>query len=520
MSSTPLESTNHFLFTAFPVWSHVRSFCTLAARLVREYNSVVVTIILSPDLLGKGQAEVDAELGSEVSESTRRRIRILATFQSKSTDIFSLFQPLAETYPAAYKTLFDGKSISCSVKGTLFDPVPAPRAVILDPLALAQIASTRAISGNNVPIFSWLVGHAATIIRLFGPEKYGGLDDIKAKTEAEAVRRGVSPEEIGDSIITHTEGKILKIPGAPEMYDWEAMPQPPPFKSNMTPILNMQYQGMRQTDGAFLVTAYAFEKESIEALKSWHSEINKEVFVVGPLLPSIGGAVSDTTRGSSETELFLQNAQAKYGEHSVIFISFGTIHWPQNHEYIEEVVEALIEKNIPFIFAYASPIAQLSEELKARLEASGLGLISKWLPQQYILNHPATGWFVTHCGQNSVLEALGGGTPMICWPAGADQPIAAQQIESVLKVGIELIEVRLGEEGMKPLLRNGRKAQGTRKAVGKEFRDVLDLCRSEEGEDLRKNVLAIKAQFSECWGPTGASRREYESFLKKYGVGF
>lgn len=77
---------------------------------------------------------------------------------------------------------------------------------------------------------------------------------------------------------------------------------------------------MRQTDGAFLVTAYAFERESIEALKSWHAEINKEVYVVGPLLPSKDDVIADSSRGSSETKLFLEKAQAEYGEHSVVFV--------------------------------------------------------------------------------------------------------------------------------------------------------------------------------------------------------
>ncbi|PPQ92738.1 hypothetical protein CVT25_015359 [Psilocybe cyanescens] len=501
MPSTVDRNINHLLFTAFPAWS--RSL------------SIFLHLGSTPC-----QGEVDAELGSDVSETTRRRIRILASFQSTSTDVFSLFKPLGETYATAYQTLTEEKPITCVASGTVFDAVPAPRAVIIDPLALAQIASTRAISGSSVPIFSWLTGHAATIIRIFGPEHYGGLDDITAKIEAEAARRGVTTKEIGDSILTHTEGKIIKIPGVPDMYDWEFMPQPQlslPTHSNH--LFNNQ-RGMKQTDGAFLVTAYAFEKQSIEALKSWHAEINKEVYVVGPLLPSRDGLVADTSRGSTETEVFLEKAQAEYGENSVVFISFGTIYWPQRHEYIEEVIETLIEKKFPFIFAYASRIAKLSDELKTRVESSGLGLISKWLPQQYILNHSATGWFITHCGQNSVLEALGAGTPMICWPSRADQPAAAHQIEAILKVGVELIEVRLGEEGMKPLLRNGRKAQGTREAVGKELREVLDLCRGEKGREMRKNVQAIKAQFAECWRTGGTSRQEYDAFWKKYGVGF
>ena len=37
-----------------------------------------------------------------------------------------------DAYHAAYQTLYEAKSVTCSVTGTLFDAVPAPCAVILD----------------------------------------------------------------------------------------------------------------------------------------------------------------------------------------------------------------------------------------------------------------------------------------------------------------------------------------------------------------------------------------------------
>ena len=40
------------------------------------------------------------------------------------------------------------------------------------------------------------------------------------------------------------------------------------------------------------------------------------------------------------------------------------------------------------IFAYASPFASLSEQLAGKIQSSGLGMATKWSPQQYILNHP------------------------------------------------------------------------------------------------------------------------------------
>ena len=40
------------------------------------------------------------------------------------------------------------------------------------------------------------------------------------------------------------------------------------------------------------------------------------------------------------------------------------------------------------ILANPSPIATLSEQLVERIHLSGLGMMTKWSPQQFILNHP------------------------------------------------------------------------------------------------------------------------------------
>jgi hypothetical protein len=87
-------------------------------------------------------------------------------------------------------------------------------------------------------------------------------------------------------------------------------------------------------------------------------------------------------------------------------ISFGTVFWPTGPGYVDEVIEALIEKNIPFvslgtllnepvqadspykIMCSASPFAKISPELSEKIQNSGIGLLKSWCPQQFILNHP------------------------------------------------------------------------------------------------------------------------------------
>ena len=95
-----------------------------------------------------------------------------------------------------------------------------------------------------MPIITFVAAGAGHIIRLFGPEYMGGAGDIGAKIDAEVARTGLSADEIGPKVLVsynastdelsdlispkiyyHTEGKLVRIPGLPEMYDYEFFPQ-------------------------------------------------------------------------------------------------------------------------------------------------------------------------------------------------------------------------------------------------------------------------------------------------------
>ena len=110
-------------------------------------------------------------------------------------------------------------------------------------VAHSELQATRAVSGRSVPIIACVAAGAGAIIRLLGPESIGGRGDIGAKIDAEVARTGLSDDEIGrkvhishhDSgdgvsdlhpkIFYHTEGKLIRIPGLPAMYDHEFFPQ-------------------------------------------------------------------------------------------------------------------------------------------------------------------------------------------------------------------------------------------------------------------------------------------------------
>lgn len=104
----------------------------------------------------------------------------------------------------------------------------------------------------------------------------------------------------------------------------------------------------------------------------------------------------------------------------------------------------------------------------------------------------------------------------VIWPFNADQPAAAAHLSENLKVAFELIEVRTGESGLKPLHRTGRAPKGTREAVGVEMREVIDACRGPKGVELRKNAGDVQAQLLGAWKDDGVATQNLRAFLDKY----
>jgi len=70
-------------------------------------------------------------------------------------------------------------------------------------------------------------------------------------------------------------------------------------------------------------TAEAYEKESLDELRSYFTDdLSKPLYAVGPLLPPNYGsdAVSYLAEGSVDVRAFLDEACAKYGKQSTLFV--------------------------------------------------------------------------------------------------------------------------------------------------------------------------------------------------------
>ena len=71
-----------------------------------------------------------------------------------------------------------------------------------------------------------------------------------------------------------------------------------------------------------MTTSYAYESVSLDAVKQWFSDMQREVHVLGPLLPpGYGTKIQNSEEGTSvDIERFLGEMLVQHGKRSVVFV--------------------------------------------------------------------------------------------------------------------------------------------------------------------------------------------------------
>jgi hypothetical protein len=139
--------------------------------------------------------------------------------------------------------------------------------------------------------------------------------------------------------------------------------------------------------------------------------------------------------------------------------------------------------------------AVLPEGFLERTRGRGL-VVRSWAPQVEVLQHPATGSFVTHCGWNSMLEGVMAGAPMLCWPLYAEQKMNKVFMTQDMGVGVEMEGCQTGFV----------KAE----VVEAKVRLVME---AEEGRQLRVRVAARTKEAAAAMEPGGSSHAAFAQFL-------
>jgi UDP:flavonoid glycosyltransferase YjiC (YdhE family) len=266
------------------------------------------------------------------------------------------------------------------------------------------------------------------------------------------------------------------------------------------------------TGGVLVNTFQSLEIRALQALSDPQcvpGKVLPPIYCVGPL---VGNSARDPRARADERHECLRWLDAQ-PERSVVFLCFGSM-GAFSQEQLKEIATGLDKSGHRFLWVVRRPASSIydpkrfqGQQPKLDLDAvlpegflertRGRGLVVRsWAPQVEVLQHPATGSFVTHCGWNSMLEGVMAGVPMLCWPLYAEQKMNKVFMTQDMGVGVEM-------EGCQT---------GFVKAEVVEAKVRL-VTEAEEGRQLRVRVAARTKEAAAAMEPGGSSHAAFAQFL-------
>lgn len=275
---------------------------------------------------------------------------------------------------------------------------------------------------------------------------------------------------------------------------------PPPLLEEDNNLLKTFFtengKKMTESDGILVNTYESIEHEALAALNEGRVLIGlPSAIAIGPLPPC--------KFETSQQLAWLDNQPTG----SVFYISFGS-RTAMSREQIRELGEGLVRSGCRFLWVVKDKKVDMEDDEKL-IEVLGQGLlervkekglaVKKWLNQEEVLSHPAIGGFLSHCGWNSLSEALWNGVRILAWPQHGDQKINANLVERI-GLGMWVKSWGWGEEDM---------------LVKAE--DIAERVREIMGNDsLRLQALHIKEEARVVVGDGGSSTKTLTTLIKTW----
>ncbi|KAI4304589.1 hypothetical protein MLD38_040076 [Melastoma candidum] len=299
------------------------------------------------------------------------------------------------------------------------------------------------------------------------------------------------------------EGPVVSVPGLPPLRPSETPSYV--YKLGSYPafydmVIN-QFINVDEADIVLFSTFYELEKEVVD----WMSASLWPLKTIGPTLPS--AYLDKRLDGDSDYAINLFESTADVCSSwlnskphgSVIYVSFGSMaRLP--HLQVTELSNALVRSARPFLWVVRS---DEQHKLPGHLSTAtdrGLWLIVPWCNQLEVLSHRSVGCFVTHCGLNSVIEAICLGVPMVAVPQWTDQTTNAKYIEDVWRVGVRT-RMSIGEDGSE-IVRSD--------ALEECLREVME---GERAKEMKENALKWKEKARAALDDGGSSDQNIEAFV-------
>ncbi|KAF0893427.1 hypothetical protein E2562_025226 [Oryza meyeriana var. granulata] len=244
----------------------------------------------------------------------------------------------------------------------------------------------------------------------------------------------------------------------------------------------------------------------------------KKVFAVGPV-SLCHEPILDPQAASDDAKRCMTWLDAKEAK-SVVYVSFGSIGRMPAPQ-LMQLGMALVSCpwSVLWVLNSADTLpGDVQDWLHQNTDADGVAhskchVVRGWAPQVAILDHPAVGGFMTHCGWGSTLEGVAAGVPMVTWPFFAEQFINERLIVDVLGIGVSIGVTKPTENVLTAGKLGGAEAKAEIGAeqVKKALERLMD-----EGEHLRRKAQELKEKARVVLEEGGSSYMNLEKLIHSF----
>lgn len=266
----------------------------------------------------------------------------------------------------------------------------------------------------------------------------------------------------------------------------------------MFDFLGSESRNCLKTGGVIVFNT--FDEMENEVLEKISAISTAPIYTIGPLHLLSEQVIPESHSKSFGSSLWSEDSDCiKWldgkPENSVIYVNYGSITTMSKQHFIE-FAWGLANSKHPFLWIVRSDVvlgsdsATLPEEFYD--EIKDRGMITTWCPQDQVLNHPAVGVFLSHCGWNSMMESISAGVPLICWPFFAEQQTNCRFACTTWGIGVE-VDHDVKRSDIEDL--------------------VKEMMEGERGKQRREKALELKKKAEAATKVGGSSYHNFDRFI-------
>ncbi|KAJ4725505.1 UDP-glycosyltransferase [Melia azedarach] len=445
----------HAVALPFPGRGHINPMMNLCILLVSRKPDIVITFVLTEEWLGL--------VGSSVKKPENIRFEtvpnVIPSEFVRARDFPAFLEAVSTKMEAPFEKVLDRLHLE------------APMTVIIADTFLTWAVDV----GNrrNIPVASfWTM--SASVFSVF---HHFELLERNGHFPVELSERG---EELVDYIPGLPSTRVADLPTIFFGIGRRTLPR---ALESVSGVAKAQY--------FILSSVYELEVKVIDTL---NSELPIPVYPIGPTIPYFD--VEDIT--SRTTSLHVPNYFEWLDSQpigSVLYVSLGSFLSVSSVQ-MDEIVAGVRNSGVRYLWVTRGDTSRFNDG------CLNMGIVVPWCDQLKVLSHSSIGGFWTHCGWNSILEALYAGVPMLTFSITMDQNPNSKLIVEDLKIGWR---VKRSEAESESLV--------TRNEILELVKRFMDLD-SDERKQMSKRAGELKEICREAVAEGGPSITNLDALLK------